>query len=88
MSLYAEITVGLAQKVAAERIRVNAVAPGLVETGLQAANGDPERWERLRATIPMGRAGLPEEVAEAVVWLQSPTASYVTGAVLEVGGGR
>lgn len=81
-------TVGLAREVAAEGIRVNAVAPGLVDTEIHAANGEPGRLERLRHTIPMGRAGNPEEIAEAVVWLLSPAASYVNGSVLEVGGGR
>jgi NAD(P)-dependent dehydrogenase (short-subunit alcohol dehydrogenase family) len=81
-------TVGLAREVATERIRVNAVAPGLVDTGLHAANGDPGRLQRLMGTIPMGRAGSPEEVAQAVLWLLSDEASYATGAILEVGGGR
>ena len=81
-------TIGLAREVAKEGIRVNAVAPGLVETGIHAANGEPGRLERLKRTIPMGRPGKPEEIAESVVWLLSSAASYVTGAVLEVGGGR
>ncbi len=81
-------TLGLAREVATEGIRVNAVAPGLVETGIHAANGEPGRLGRLRPTIPMGRPGRPEEIAEAVVWLLSPAASYVTGSILEVGGGR
>jgi NAD(P)-dependent dehydrogenase (short-subunit alcohol dehydrogenase family) len=81
-------TIGLAREVATEGIRVNAVAPGLVDTGLHAANGEPGRLQRLKGTIPMGRAGLPQEVAEAVLWLLSPEASYTTGAILEVGGGR
>lgn len=81
-------TIGLAREVAAEGIRVNAVAPGLVETGLHAANGEPERLERMKPSIPMGRAGTAEEVAEAVVWLLSEKAAYVTGSILEVGGGR
>jgi NAD(P)-dependent dehydrogenase (short-subunit alcohol dehydrogenase family) len=81
-------TLGLAREVATEGIRVNAVAPGLVETGIHAANGEPQRLERLRGTIPMGRPGKPEEIAEAVVWLLSGAASYVTGSILEVGGGR
>jgi NAD(P)-dependent dehydrogenase (short-subunit alcohol dehydrogenase family) len=81
-------TIGLAREVATEGIRVNAVAPGLVETGLHAANGEPGRLQRLMPSIPMQRAGQPEEVAEAVLWLLSSAASYVTGAILEVGGGR
>jgi NAD(P)-dependent dehydrogenase (short-subunit alcohol dehydrogenase family) len=81
-------TIGLAREVATEGIRVNAVAPGLIETGLHAANGAPDRLERLAATIPMHRPGTPDEVAEAVLWLLSPAASYTTGAILEVGGGR
>ena len=81
-------TIGLAREVATEGIRVNAVAPGLVETGLHAANGEPGRLQRLMPTIPMQRAGLPEEVAEAVLFLLSPASSYITGAILEVGGGR
>jgi NAD(P)-dependent dehydrogenase (short-subunit alcohol dehydrogenase family) len=81
-------TIGLAREVATEGIRVNAVAPGLVETGLHAANGEPGRLQRLMPSIPMQRAGQPEEVAAAVLWLLSPAASYTTGAILEVGGGR
>ncbi|MGA8024034.1 MAG: SDR family oxidoreductase [Candidatus Acidiferrales bacterium] len=81
-------TIGLAREVAMEGIRVNAVAPGLIETGLHAANGAPDRLERLASTIPMQRAGTPLEVAEGVLWLLSPAASYTTGAILEVGGGR
>jgi NAD(P)-dependent dehydrogenase (short-subunit alcohol dehydrogenase family) len=81
-------TIGLAREVATEGIRVNAVAPGLIETGLHAANGAPNRLERLASTIPMQRAGVPLEVAEGVLWLLSPAASYTTGAILEIGGGR
>jgi NAD(P)-dependent dehydrogenase (short-subunit alcohol dehydrogenase family) len=81
-------TIGLAREVATEGIRVNAVAPGLIETGLHAANGAPHRLERLTATIPMQRPGTPLEVAEGVLWLLSPAASYTTGAILEMGGGR
>jgi NAD(P)-dependent dehydrogenase (short-subunit alcohol dehydrogenase family) len=81
-------TIGLAREVATERIRVNAVAPGLIETGLHAANGAPDRLQRLMGSIPMGRAGLPAEVAEAVLWMLSPAASYTTGTIFEIGGGR
>jgi NAD(P)-dependent dehydrogenase (short-subunit alcohol dehydrogenase family) len=81
-------TIGLAREVATEGIRVNAVAPGLIETGLHAANGDPDRLKRRATTIPMERAGTGVEVAEGVLWLLSPAASYTTGAILEIGGGR
>lgn len=81
-------TIELAREVATEGIRVNAVAPGLVETGLHAANGEPGRLQRLMGTIPMGRPGMPHEVAEGVLWLLSPEASFTTGAILEIGGGR
>jgi NAD(P)-dependent dehydrogenase (short-subunit alcohol dehydrogenase family) len=81
-------TIGLAREVATEGIRVNAVAPGLVDTELHAANGDPNRLQRLVGTIPMGRAGAPREIAEGVLWLLSPAASYTTGAILQIGGGR
>lgn len=81
-------TIGLAREVAAEGIRVNAVSPGLVDTDIHAANGEPGRLQRLMPTIPMNRAGQPNEIAEAVLWLLSPAASYVTGSILEIGGGR
>jgi NAD(P)-dependent dehydrogenase (short-subunit alcohol dehydrogenase family) len=81
-------TIGLAREVAAEGIRVNAVSPGLVETDIHSAAGEPERLQRLTPTIPMKRAGLPEEVAAGVIWLLSSAASYVTGTILEIGGGR
>jgi len=81
-------TIGLAREVVTEGIRVNAVAPGLIDTGLHAANGAPDRLNRLASTIPMQRPGTALEVAEAVLWLLSPAASYTTGAILEVGGGR
>jgi NAD(P)-dependent dehydrogenase (short-subunit alcohol dehydrogenase family) len=81
-------TIGLAREVATEGIRVNAVAPGLVDTELHAANGDPGRLQRLVASIPMGRAGAPCEIADGVLWLLSPAASYTTGAILQIGGGR
>jgi NAD(P)-dependent dehydrogenase (short-subunit alcohol dehydrogenase family) len=82
------LTVGLAREVATEGVRVNAVAVGLVDTELHAAAGDPGRPERIRPTVPMQRSGTPQEVAEAVRWLLSPAASYTTGAVVAVSGGR
>jgi NAD(P)-dependent dehydrogenase (short-subunit alcohol dehydrogenase family) len=81
-------TIGLAREVADEGIRANAVSPGLIETDLHADNGAPERLHRLAPTVPMKRAGTAEEVAEGVLWLLSAAASYVTGTILEVGGGR
>src|SRR5579859_4417777 len=79
-------TIGLAREVAAEGIRVNAVAPGLIETELHAANGAPDRVDRMAPGVPMRRGGTPHEVAEGVLWLLSPAASYTTGAILEIGG--
>ena len=82
-------TIGLAREVAAEGIRVNAVAPGLVDTDLHADNGAPDRVDRMAPSIPMQRGGTPAEVAEGVLWLLSPkAASYITGTILEIGGGR
>jgi NAD(P)-dependent dehydrogenase (short-subunit alcohol dehydrogenase family) len=81
-------TIGLAREVATEGIRVNAVAPGLIDTELHAANGAPDRLNRLAPSIPMGRPGTPLEVAQGVLWLLSPAASYTTGSILEIGGGR
>jgi NAD(P)-dependent dehydrogenase (short-subunit alcohol dehydrogenase family) len=82
------LTVGLAREVAGEGVRVNAVRPGLIETDIHASGGQPDRVQRLASTIPLGRGGRPGEVAEAVLWLMSPQASYVTGALLDVSGGR
>ncbi|MFD8498466.1 SDR family oxidoreductase [Amycolatopsis sp. NPDC059657] len=82
------LTFGVAQEVAREGVRVNAIAPGMVDTGLHAAAGLPDRLDRIAPTIPMGRAGQPSEIAEAILWALSPAASYLTGSVLQVGGGR
>lgn len=82
------MTFGLAQEVAGEGIRVNTVSPGLVQTDLHASAGMPDRPARMAPGIPMARAGEPAEVAEAVLWLLSGAASYVTGSVLAVAGGR
>jgi glucose 1-dehydrogenase len=82
------LTVGLSKEVAARGIRVNAVAPGLVTTRIHADAGDAARPERVASGVPLGRAGTPAEVAEAIVWLLSPASSYVTGTVLRVAGGR
>ncbi|GCE08046.1 SDR family oxidoreductase [Dictyobacter aurantiacus] len=81
-------TIGLAREVASEGIRVNAIAPGLIETDLHATNGAPDRPQRMSPTIPMQRAGTPDEIAAGVLWLLSSAASYTTGTILEIGGGR
>lgn len=80
-------TLGLAKEIAEEAIRVNAVRPGITNTDIHAAGGEPERVARIAPKIPMKRAGEPHEVAEAIVWLLSDSASYVTGSILNVGGG-
>jgi glucose 1-dehydrogenase len=82
------LTVGLSKELGADGIRVNAVAPGVIDTEIHAAMGDPDRPRRAAASIPLGRAGHAEEIAAAVAWLMSPEASYTTGAVLRVAGGR
>ncbi len=82
------MTVGLAREVATEGIRVNGVRPGLVRTDIHASGGEPDRVERMAPAIPMQRGGEPGEVAAAIVWLLSDAASYVTGATLDVSGGR
>lgn len=82
------LTIGLSKEVAAEGIRVNAVSPGLIDTEIHASGGEPGRVERLKATVPMGRGGTAEEVAQAVLWLLSDAASYTTGTCLDVSGGR
>ncbi|MFD9690748.1 SDR family oxidoreductase [Kitasatospora sp. NPDC059146] len=82
------MTRGLALEVAAEGIRVNCVRPGLIHTGIHALGGEPGRVDRVAPGLPMRRGGEPEEVAEAILFLLSPAASYTTGAFLEVSGGR
>lgn len=82
------LTRGLALEVAAEGIRVNGVRPGFIYTEMHAAGGEPNRIERLRSSIPMQRGGKPEEVAEAIAWLLSGGASYMTGSCVDLAGGR
>jgi NAD(P)-dependent dehydrogenase (short-subunit alcohol dehydrogenase family) len=82
------LTVGLAKEVAAEGIRVNAVRPGLIHTDIHATAGNPDRVEKLKSLVPMQRGGAAEEIAEAVLWLCSEQASYCTGTILDVAGGR
>lgn len=82
------LTVGLAKEVAEEGIRVNAVRPGFIYTGLHAKGGEPGRVDRVKSLVPMRRGGQPDEVAAAILWLLSAEASYITGAILDVTGGR
>lgn len=81
-------TLGLGREVAGEGIRVNAVAPGMIDTDIHATAGAPDRAQRLGATVPIGRAGTADEVAEAIVWLLSDAARYCVGTILSVNGGR
>ena len=82
------MTIGLAKEVATEAIRVNAVRPGLIETEIHASSGEPGRVARLASAVPMERGGSAVEVAEVILWLASASSSYVTGALLNVTGGR
>jgi NAD(P)-dependent dehydrogenase (short-subunit alcohol dehydrogenase family) len=82
------MTIGLAKEVGGEGIRVNSVRPGIIDTEIHAKGGHPDRAALVAPTIPLGRCGTPEEVAAAICWLCSDEASYVTGAVLSVSGGR
>ena len=82
------MTIGLSKELGPEGVRVNAVRPGLTETDIHASGGQPDRAWTLGVTTPIGRPGRAEEVAEAIVWLLSDEASYVTGAILDVSGGR
>lgn len=81
-------TIGLAKEVAEEGIRVNGVRPGFIYTGMHAKGGEPGRVDRVKTLVPMQRGGQPEEVAAAILWLLSEEASYVTGTILDVAGGR
>jgi NAD(P)-dependent dehydrogenase (short-subunit alcohol dehydrogenase family) len=81
-------TVGLGYEVAGEGIRVAAIRPGLIDTEIHASGGEPDRVHRLAHMVPMKRVGQADEVANAIVWLMSDEASYVTSAILDVSGGR
>jgi NAD(P)-dependent dehydrogenase (short-subunit alcohol dehydrogenase family) len=82
------LTLGLSKEVGGEGIRVNAVRPGVIRTEIHASGGDPGRAERIGASAPLGRAGDAQEIARAILWLASDEASYVSGAILDVAGGR
>ncbi|OLU19112.1 NAD(P)-dependent oxidoreductase [Pseudomonas sp. PA1(2017)] len=82
------MTIGLAKELAGDGIRVNAVRPGVIDTEIHASGGEPQRVARVAASIPLGRGGQAEEVAEAILWLASEQASYTTGSLLDVSGGR
>ncbi len=81
-------TLGLAREVAGEGVRVNAVRPGIIDTAIHASGGQPDRAAQLAPQVPMRRAGTADEVAQAILWLLSDAASYTTGAVIDVTGGR
>lgn len=82
------LTIGLAREIATEGVRVNAVRPGITDTEIHASGGQPNKARDAASIIPMQRAGKAEEVADAVLYLMSPAASYITGAILDVSGGR
>ncbi|MFZ0600232.1 MAG: SDR family oxidoreductase [Roseiarcus sp.] len=82
------LTLGLAKELGPEGVRVNAIRPGMIDTEIHASGGDPDRARSVGATAPLGRPGTAEEVAAAAIWLISDAASYVTGALLDVSGGR
>jgi NAD(P)-dependent dehydrogenase (short-subunit alcohol dehydrogenase family) len=82
------LTLGLSKELGREGVRVNAIRPGLIDTEIHASGGEPDRAHRLGVTAPLGRPGTAEEIGEAIVWLLSDASSYVTGAILDVAGGR
>ncbi len=82
------MTVGMAKELAAEGIRVNGLRPGLIDTDIHARAGQPDRLKKLEASVPLGRGGTAEEVAEAALWLMSDASSYITGITIDVAGGR
>jgi len=82
------LTIGAAKELGPRGIRVNAVSPGLIQTELHARSGLPDRLERLLPGVPMGRVGSAEEVAQAVLWLASDEASYISGAIVPISGAR
>jgi NAD(P)-dependent dehydrogenase (short-subunit alcohol dehydrogenase family) len=82
------LTIGLSREVANENIRVNCVRPGFIYTDIHADGGEPHRVDRIAASLPMQRGGSPEEVANAILWLLSEEASYVTGTFIDISGGR
>lgn len=82
------LTKGLSLEVAAQGIRVNGVRPGIIYTEMHADGGEPQRVDRLAASIPMQRGGQPEEIAQAIAWLLSEDASYITGSIIDAAGGR
>jgi NAD(P)-dependent dehydrogenase (short-subunit alcohol dehydrogenase family) len=82
------LAIGLAKELASDGVRVNAVRPGLIDTEIHASGGRPDRAQEMGARSPMGRAGRATEVAEAILWMLSPAASYVTGTFVDVAGGR
>lgn len=82
------LTIGLSKEVAEENIRVNAVRPGIIDTNIHSKAGEPNRVDRIKEQIPMKRGGHPDEIAKTILWLLSDEASYITGAIVDVSGGR
>jgi NAD(P)-dependent dehydrogenase (short-subunit alcohol dehydrogenase family) len=82
------LALGLSKELGGEGVRVNSLRPGLTDTDIHASGGQPDRAHRLGATTPFGRPGKPEEIAEAIIWLLSDAASYTSGAIIDISGGR